>query len=98
MSPESVLFLVGAFLCGFFALVAAGWGPWRIMLTGVSIAILGAAWGLDLVGFGQVHQREFAIGLGQVFMAFSSVVGGALVSVAFVELRAKRRRTSGGVA
>lgn len=68
------------------------------MLTGVAIATLGCAWGLDLVSFGQLRERQFAIGLGQMFMAFASVVGGALVGAAFVELRAKRRQADGGVA
>lgn len=94
MNIESTLFLTGAVLCGFFALIATRSGPWRIMLTGVAIATFGSAWGLDLINFGQFRDREFAIGLGQMFMAFSSVVGGALVSVAFVELRAKYCQTS----
>lgn len=98
MSTESFLFVFGAFLCCTFALLATGWGPWRTMLTGVAIGILGAAWGLDLVSSGQIAQRQFAIGLGQIFMVFSSVIGGALVSVAFAELRAKRRQATNGVA
>lgn len=78
---------------GHLGLFATKWNSWVVMLTGA----LGTAWGLDLVTFGQTHARRLAIGFGQVFMVLSAVVGGALISAAFTELRVKRRKDKDGV-
>lgn len=92
MSPVEILFLVGILLCGCIALFAASWSPWLVMLTGIGITVLGAAWGLDIANLGLADSGKVSSGLSQIFLAFSSVVGGGLVSAAFVELREKRRK------
>ncbi|CAM5224343.1 hypothetical protein [Alishewanella longhuensis] len=92
MVPELLLFTVGVFFCGGFAVLSGRWGPWRLMLTGAMMIILGGAWGLDMVSFGEASQRENLIGFGQIFLMFTAVISGALVSTAFNELRGAHKK------
>lgn len=92
MSGLDVLFVAGLLVIGSFALFSARWSPWGVMITGVLITVLGAAWGLGIAGPWLMFPPQLASGYSQVFLGFSSVVGGALVGAAFVELRQSRQK------
>lgn len=98
MESGLLLFTVGAFICGGLAVFSSRWGPWGVMLAGVSILILGGLWGLDIVSIGEATNQEYFIGFGRIFLAFATVISGALVSTAFSELRSVVRGRKDGQA
>lgn len=91
MDSWSFLFLIGlgSFLGVAFTFLNSS--PWVVLACGIGVTVMGAFFGLDLIAHGKVFRNPDLDALGQSFITFISVLGGALVSCAWTELRAKRR-------
>ncbi|CDU05645.1 membrane hypothetical protein [Vibrio coralliirubri] len=65
--------------------------PLMLFFSGIGLTIYGATLGLDLKSQGQTFDNTMVVGLGEMFLIFISIIGGALVSTAFNELRSKHQ-------
>ncbi|MCS0059426.1 hypothetical protein NB591_06885 [Vibrio parahaemolyticus] len=85
------LFAAYVFLIGSLALMTYRLRPFLLFIIGIIITIFGAMIGLDLKGQGAIYEKSMVTGLGDMLLIFISIVGGALVSTAFNELRLNHR-------
>jgi hypothetical protein len=90
LEPWTAVYRVGLALCTSFALIGSLGKPSRLILCALGITVLGSFYGLDLVNHGQSSGRIWLASLGQSLLIFVSVVGGALLSTACAEIRARR--------
>lgn len=91
MNSEVLNLILGMYLLGAFALQAKNWHAWGVLLIGVMIACAGAWAGYDFTIKGQDLGSAQSMYFSQVLLVFSSVLGGALASTAFSELRATKK-------
>ncbi len=81
------LFGLFVFVFGAIALMFYKLKPIPLFFSGVGLTIYGAMLGIDLKSQGVALENSIVIGLGEIFLIFIAIVGGAMVSTAFNELR-----------
>jgi hypothetical protein len=89
MKSDILNFVFGMYMLGAVAFQVRSWHFWLVLLVGGLIACLGAWGGFESFDRGQATHNTLEMYFGQVFMIFASVLGGALVSTAFTEMRAE---------
>lgn len=93
MTTEMFLFASGVIILSVTALLSVRLGTWYLLLAGSAIAIMGAMIGYEV---SVVHPGSAGsappVKLGHGLIAFSGVLGGAIIGSAFSELRSRRRK------
>ena len=84
-------FALVAVTLGMTAVLARRLAAWHVMIVGISIAVLGAIGAERLIFFAATAAKSQAELFAQGLIAFSAVLGGALVGTAFNELRLRTR-------
>lgn len=98
MHPFSIVYFVGVVTFGLLALLTYKQHPVVLFLSGIGITIMGSFLGVDMSNLGQGRNDPMLNALGQSFLLFISVVGGALVSSSIAELRQRFQASNRKVA
>lgn len=85
--------LISWVICGVFGAVSLlKIGPWSLLFWGIVLTLFGCLPSIGLIMDGKTFHDGYMEMVGQSLLVFFSVLGGAIVSSAWSELRRSRKK------